>query len=248
MKHTLLSFLFILFTVFLGAQGSEEVAIALSATKVDSTFVVDITDADLDLAIHTVITNNTEETVQLKWVRKIKEMPDSWETYICIDNFLCYFPESSTNYDLDNAINDPLELTAGASLDMALHVLPQNVMGDGTFEVTIALTSHPDSVIGKVEFNAVVRDLTSNSSYLRVQDIRIFPNPTTNYIMLTEYSQVSRLEIYSMLGRQMRSFDIIDDRSLNISDLPNGLYLVGLIDRSGQMVRTLRLSKQSFRP
>jgi hypothetical protein len=248
MKHTLLFYILLLFSTALWAQSDEAPPIAISATIVDSVFTVDITDSDLDLGIHTVITNNTDEAVQLKWTRKIKSMPDSWETYICIDNVICYFPEADTNYDPDNEVEDPLELKAGESRDVALHVLPQNVMGDGSFEVTIALTSRPDSVIGQVDFNATIRDRTSNASYLTARDIRIFPNPATDYLMLTEYSQIGRIDIYSLLGRRMRSFNILDDRSLNISDLPNGLYLVGIVDLSGRTVKTLRLSKQAYRP
>lgn len=248
MKHVIPFLLFFLFTAPVWAQSDEPAAIDISAATVDSIFTVDITDPDLDLGIHTTITNNTGEEVELKWVRNIKEMPMSWQTYICIDNFLCFFPESDTNYDPANDIEDPLVLSAGASMDFALHILPQNVMGDGAFEVTIALTSKPDSVIGKVEFNAVVRDRTSSTFALQAQDIRVFPNPATDYIMLTEYNHVSRVDIYNIVGRRMRSFPIVNDRSLNISDLPNGLYLVGLVDHSGRTARTLRLVKRTYRP
>jgi len=248
MKHIIHTILLILFTAQLWAQDGEQTGISFSATTIDSTFTVDITNSDLDLGIHTVIKNNTQDSVNIKWVRTFRDMPMSWESYICIDNFLCYFPGSSTNYDPANQIEDPLPLPAGASIDFALHILPQNVMGDGTFEMAIALTSKPDSIIEKIEFNAVVRDLSSSASAIQVQDVRVFPNPAANYIMLSEYSQLSRVDIYSVLGRRMNSFPIIDDRSLDISGLPNGLYLVGLVDRSGRMVRTLRLIKRSYRP
>jgi hypothetical protein len=248
MKHIIHFFLFLLFTAQLWAQDGGQSGIYISSSTVDSTFTIDITDSDLDLGIHTIIKNNTQDSVNIKWVRTIKEMPMSWETYICIDNFLCFFPESSTNYDPANQIEDPLPLSPGDSMDFALHVLPQNVMGDGAFEIAIALTSKPDSVIGKIEFNVVVRDLSSSTSALQVQDVRVFPNPAADYIMLSEYSQISRVDIYSILGRRMRSFPIVNDSSLDISGLPNGMYLVGLVNRSGRTVRTLRLIKRHYRP
>ncbi len=248
MKHTLLTLLFVWSITLIRGQNGEEAAIAVSAAAVDSIFVVNITDPDLDLGLHTLITNNTDETIQLKWVRTVKEMPGSWESYICIDNFLCFFPESDTNFDPDNEIDDPLSLAAGASLDMAVRILPQTVMGDGEVEVGLALTSKPDSIFSTINFTVVVRDITSSTSSLQARDIRVFPNPASNYLMLTEYSQISRVDLYSMLGRRMQSFEIVDDRSLDISELPDGMYLVNLIDRFGRPVKTTRLLKQLYRP
>ena len=250
MKHFLLLFLILLTTGVLWSQDQENAVISLSANSFDSSFVVDITNPDLDLGISSVLTNNTDQEVDIYWNRVQTEKPDSWETYICIDGVLCYSPVNDTNYDPDNGINEPLKLKAGETLDFALHLLPNQVEGDGTFEATLALGSKPDSVIAKINYNVNIRDQerTTGTFALTAAEIRIFPNPATEYFMLSEYSQLSRVDIYSMLGRRMRSYEIIDDRSLSLSGLPDGLYLISLVDRNGRIVRTSRLIKKAFRP
>lgn len=75
--------------------------------------------------------------------------------------------------------------------------------------------------------------------------IQIFPNPTTDYIQLTNSEEVARIVIINMVGRTLRVFEAIEDQKLyRIGDLPRGMYLVQIIGDKNKIITTKRVKKQ----
>ncbi len=74
--------------------------------------------------------------------------------------------------------------------------------------------------------------------------IKIFPNPATDYFELSQSEKVSQVVVFNLVGKELKRFDANDGQRYNISDLPKGLYLVQLVDRSGQTIVTQRVSKR----
>ncbi len=73
----------------------------------------------------------------------------------------------------------------------------------------------------------------------------IFPNPAVDFIQLADPSQrVKSILVYNLLGRQMMRFDSLDGSKYNISSLPNGIYLIQMIDARGNILATQRLHKR----
>ena len=48
--------------------------------------------------------------------------------------------------------------------------------------------------------------------------------------------------------RKVKIFDTISNGKYDISDLPDGMYLVSMVDGSQKIVKTVRISKRSIRP
>lgn len=74
--------------------------------------------------------------------------------------------------------------------------------------------------------------------------IKIFPNPAIDYIELSQNDKVSQVVVFNLVGKEMRRFDAGDGTRYNVSELPKGLYLVQLVDRTGQTIVTQRVSKR----
>lgn len=74
-------------------------------------------------------------------------------------------------------------------------------------------------------------------------DIQVYPNPAIDYIMVTDNEAVSKVWIYNILGRRVKSYKVEADAKYDIKDLPRGMYIVRLIDNSGQLVMTRRINK-----
>lgn len=51
-----------------------------------------------------------------------------------------------------------------------------------------------------------------------------------------------------MVGRAVRTFRVEDNTMYDISKLPDGVYLIGLHDKKGNIIKTIRVSKRSARP
>lgn len=243
MKHTLL-LIFLFFTVSVVLAQSP---ITIEPNPVERSFVEDLSDEFLDLELYAKITNTTNEPVSLKWTRIVNSKPSAWETQVC-DNVFCYLPAVSSNIDENLGLNEPFVLEAGESFDLIFHVLPNSMEGAGSFELVFALTSAPDTPIDTARFVANVTKSTTTSTFdVANSDIRVYPNPATDYFELTNMSGVDRLVVYNLLGREVRSYRPFRSEQYSLNGLPDGLYLVSLQSR-GKALKTVRLNKRSWRP
>lgn len=75
-------------------------------------------------------------------------------------------------------------------------------------------------------------------------DIRVYPNPAIDYIMVTENDNVDKVWIYNILGKRVKAYKVeTPDAKYDIRDLPRGMYIVRLIDHDGELVMTRRVNK-----
>jgi Secretion system C-terminal sorting domain len=75
--------------------------------------------------------------------------------------------------------------------------------------------------------------------------INIYPNPTSEYVAVNDESdKVSKLEFYNLTGRQMKVFPIVRGEKYSISELPDGVYFVRMIDKNNRIVTTQRVNKR----
>ena len=84
--------------------------------------------------------------------------------------------------------------------------------------------------------------------YQREEPLRIYPNPTTEYISVTDNSSVAYLYVYNIIGRRVKSFPVFGGGQYSLRDLPDGMYLIGLVDANGKIMKTVRTSKSVPRP
>ena len=241
MKQFLLAVIISSITFSLSAQ-----ILTIEPIPVEETFNVDLTNEILDLEMHATVTNNTNEEIQLKWVRQVIDKPQAWRSQVC-DNNTCYVEQVSTNYDPDNGINEPAILGAGQSFDLIFHVLPNQTAGTGEFRVSFYLISDLNTVLETAVFMPTVSGLTSTNDLIKPR-IKAFPNPAQDYIELTSNNLVDELVVYNIIGHKVRSFRAQNGKKYDIADLPDGLYLISLVNDQNGIVKTLRISKRSLRP
>lgn len=75
-------------------------------------------------------------------------------------------------------------------------------------------------------------------------DIRVYPNPAIDYIMVTENDNVDKVWIYNILGKRVKAYKVeTADAKYDIRDLPRGMYIVRLINHDGDLVMTRRVNK-----
>jgi len=86
-----------------------------------------------------------------------------------------------------------------------------------------------------------------NSSRTSVQNpkVKVYPNPATHYIKLTKVDRVRKIKILSLIGNPVKLYDVVDkEGKYDVASLPNGLYLVQLLDAQNKVIRTERLNKR----
>lgn len=74
--------------------------------------------------------------------------------------------------------------------------------------------------------------------------VSIFPNPTTQFLNIEDAEQkVGMIKLFSLLGKNVKTFEVNDQKTFDVSDLPNGLYLLQIIDKQNKVAKTIRLKK-----
>lgn len=197
-----------------------------------------------DVVAYAYINNLTSDSLFLKWERIENDKPESWETAVCDVN-LCYLPHVGTKEFVL-----PPNLSDG---DMLVHTYPGKepggipeygaVPGEAHVKIKITNLNDPADSLTTEYFFTVTGSPISDISEIELKKLKIFPNPATDHFRLTETTDISQLVIYNILGRAVRTFDVNANQSFTVSDLPNGVYLVALMDASQKPIKTLRLQK-----
>ncbi len=75
--------------------------------------------------------------------------------------------------------------------------------------------------------------------------IAVYPNPATNFISINKDENVRDISIFNLVGRKLKTFENVEkDEHYDVSDLPNGMYLVQVIDDNKKIITTQRISKR----
>lgn len=75
-------------------------------------------------------------------------------------------------------------------------------------------------------------------------DIKIYPNPATDYIGITNPESVVKLMVFSIVGRQVAAFETAEGDKFFVGELPRGMYLVQMLGAKGEILATQRLNKR----
>lgn len=75
--------------------------------------------------------------------------------------------------------------------------------------------------------------------------ISVYPNPVVSFISINKDNNVKQIVVFNLVGRKLKTFeDVVKDQQYDVSDLPNGMYLIQIIDTSNKIVTTQRISKR----
>jgi len=94
--------------------------------------------------------------------------------------------------------------------------------------------SFTDYIAAKSITTYVTTDIPTGSKTVPNSEIHIFPNPAKDYLRLSSVDGVSTIQILNQLGQQMVYISNPESRQLNISDLPDGLYFISVVQRGNQ--------------
>lgn len=192
------------------------------------------------------ITNVSNETINVKWTRVYVAGPAAWDSQTCDFN-ACWSPQVVSNVDASIDLNEPLVLEPDSSSNMDVYVNPNFVSGMGTFEIQIATVENPDEILTVGTYNFDLRMTTSVENF-NYEAVRVFPNPTADYVRLDYTEGIDELVVYNLVGQPVRRFIVQNGVRYNVSDLADGIYLLSLVNYQVGTVKTLRLNKYGLRP
>lgn|GEM_PF-358945 len=240
MKKTLL-FAFALFSFALQAQ------LTVDVTTVTDAFEYEDEGAS-DISGYATITNEGATTTNFTWLRSNVEKPSKWETAVCIDDLCFSTGQDSFNFDLES----------GATAQIILHAYPggsafspkeELKLGTGTADISVTQTDNPDNTI-TVSYSLTLNgDPTVDTDEVAAaKEVKMFPNPASEYFTISANDVVDQVIVYNIIGRKVKTFNANDSDRYDVANLPNGMYLVSLVNTEQGVLRTMRLSKRTLRP
>lgn len=197
-----------------------------------------------------VVSNTSGRQLRLRWDKNVVYQPYVWESQVC-DKEASYPPAVSSNYDPLQGVEAPVVLQAGESFDLFVTISSFNVKGQGKVEILFREVDQPNKVIGTASFQLNLIDAEEQARIKRAGERpAVYPNPVHDRFFLTNMpAEVNRIDLYNTLGGKVRSFYFPQaGDSFEAGDLPQGVYLVSLVDSNGKVIRTLRLLRRDFRP
>ena len=79
--------------------------------------------------------------------------------------------------------------------------------------------------------------------YNAQQVFKVFPNPAVNHIEISSNTTVSKVFVYDLVGKKVKSFVFRNGQRYFVGDLRKGIYLVQLLDTKNKILATKRIRK-----
>ena len=95
-------------------------------------------------------------------------------------------------------------------------------------EILVITQNGSDIQIPIAEIRKVTFDEILANAETAAENIGIFPNPANNSFTVSGINEVQQLKIYSIDGRLVKQEAIGCSQSIDISELPQGLYYVNI--------------------
>lgn len=184
------------------------------------------------------LTNNHSEDVQLYWkLAKEDNFPEEWATQVCDFN-LCY------DENIDQIVTSlPNTLKAGETRDFKIYLLPKNTEGESELTFSIFDDEALNNEIITLKSDKVLVSTTTSIKNIGKDDLKIYPNPSSEYFQISNDDKVSKVIIYNIAGKTIKELSHYKGKSQNIDFLRSGMYLIRLFDRKSELIKTMRLQK-----
>ena len=242
-QAVLIFFTTLLCSQYIRAQSDIEV----TPTPFEANVDFDLSNTYDDATFRVRLKNNSRQMLNLRWEIIVDDAPEGWRFSVCDQN-TCYFTTNTTNVDLRDRIPyAPVIMLPNDTSKLELNVFPIGQGGSANVRINLYNLANPNALLNTayyfVNIDGIMPVTETDKSKLR-----IYPNPVTEYMTITRNTFVRQLWVSNILGKRVRTFDTSYGNKYDISDLPDGIYLVSMVDANRKVVKTVRISKRSIRP
>lgn len=187
-----------------------------------------------DLISHIKFNNDTDVSQDFHWKVSKIEAPSVWDFFIC-DLNKCYGP---------GTVESPTKNTLSASKqgDIQFHLVPAKTVGVGKYKLELLNEDKSKSLAEIIlTFNANAVGIIETT----VEELRIYPNPVQESFQLkNDNGLAGQIEIFDILGRKMKSFNVQETSDFNVSDLRSGRYFARIYDKDLKPLKVIRMIKK----
>ncbi|MEC8032206.1 MAG: T9SS type A sorting domain-containing protein [Bacteroidota bacterium] len=196
-----------------------------------NSYSVDTFSQELDIVLKNQVFNVGQDSINLAWKRTVNDFPVAkWTGTSVCDNVNCAAPQvSQRNFDA---------IAPGDSSRLDMHFLTNGYSGEATAELLVwDINDSANSVqVIPYSFKNDPSFATSISNILTEEDVEL--SVVNGYVQLSAMSDARlTVNIYDLLGNQVKSASCNGMLSLDVRDLPATMYFVQVLQGSA-LVKT----------
>ena len=186
---------------------------------------------DFEIVIKNNVFNSGQDSITTAWLRVVNDYPAArWTGSSVCDNINCALPTISGR--------EMLPIAPGDSSRLDVHFLTNGFTGDGDVEILIWDVSDSAGSVQTISFS-VKNDpsfATNISDVLGEEDIDL--SVVNGHVHLSATSDARlTVNVYDLLGNQVKSASCNGILSLDVHDLPTTMYFVQVLQGSA-LVKT----------
>lgn len=178
-----------------------------------------------------------EDDTKIYWkiIKDTTTWKSSWYSYLC-DNILCY------DRNVDRSSPSVPNTFSTGEYKWDFHIQPFGVEGGTIVQLVLYTDRNFTEEIYRTKIYVNV-DPTSTQQTISANQIKVFPNPASEYFSITNQSNVDKIKVYNMFGAEVKSFFHYNNAQHQIDELRSGMYLLRMFDKNNKVVKTIKLNK-----
>ncbi len=137
------------------------------------------------------------------------------------------------NLEIYSAVVPVLKGFGVKSIDQLLGV---PVVSGENYTIKLSLKSMDGTVLIASNTDTVNATLTSGSTSVKLNDIKIFPNPAKDQLRISGISQATEVRIINASGKTVLKQILDENENLNVSNLANGFYILKAGETSNKII------------
>ncbi len=76
-------------------------------------------------------------------------------------------------------------------------------------------------------------------------DLKVFPNPATDYFQINNALSIKKVVIYNMFGKEVKVLFNQNNTQHDVTDLKSGMYIIKMLDERNKIIKSVKLQKIS---
>lgn len=189
--------------------------------------------ANEDIHYYPDVINNGPTQAEFYWKLTKPAFNAGWQSQVCDLNGICY----AWNVDKSTKVN---KLPGYGTNQMSVQIKSNNIPDTGVVILNIYSDVNYTNLLDSISIFLNVAVTNSARNINSDTEISAYPNPTSDYFQINGKSGVSKIEVFNMIGKKIKTFEKYQN-SYNVRDLRNGIYLLRVYDIKGQVLKVLRL-------
>jgi Secretion system C-terminal sorting domain len=226
MNRSLLFIFLLIFGLQLSAQYSQSPAVTnIFTVPTREEYVLDV-----------VYTASSDTNLVYWKFEKASTFDPAWEFFVC-DLNLCY---GSTIERCPPS--KPNTMKIGNNL-FQYHFKPHNTEGVSTVTVKFYADKNLTQETHSTVININVSETVSTKDLNNINNLKVYPNPATDYFQLSNAVGVKKIVVYNMFGKEVKSYFHYPNAQHEISELKTGMYIVKLLNDKNKVIKSVKLNK-----